>query len=762
MKRKYLAVGIILLFIGTAVIPSNAELIDNRLPYSNNINSTKEIKNNFQNRSIISDNRFYYDAYGHHEVNPHYADKIKTDLNQPYYNNSYSSYTDKIFKSTETSHIIYVPDDYPTIQLAIDAASANDTIIVRDGVYTGNLIVNKSLIIQSEHGYLNCTIKEQYSNQDIIQITSDFVSIIGFFFLGSEQGQNSGISHYHVNHTAIIGNKFDKIFYSTRAEYSNDNIFHDNIIGSSGLESWGIWLQYISNNTIYNNLIYWLEYYAVPIHLYSASNTTVYNNVLVGSYDMGLLYSTNCRIYNNSMGYSTWETIHIEHSQCNLMTNNTCHSGFYDGIAFYQSDNNSFTYNTCDGGIALYESHHNIFKNNTVNNKALIVLENVNDYTITEDAGQIILLGCNNITTSHQDLSNINRGLELDESNQCYVSDSTFIGDHYDGIYAVYSNDNVFWNLTVASCMSNGISLDHCNGTEIGFCVLKYNWYNLGIGDCNHSYIHNNSLPGNDQYGIEMVRSNNTLFYFNNVSGYNYGFTAFEIQNSDNTRLLNNIIHVPSNQYLNIGLAIAEGSHQVIENNQFIGTWSFRAIGIYNETIKNNLFFDSSPHSDGNFITIEGNKFIKSTFNVNQGMELIIRQNDFLNDSMLNLAGLPPDFQGNVTIESNLFQNNSCSLGFFECQGIIITANNFFLNKDSTVFSKDLLLRQIFKYFKYRQQWSKNYWNNWNHSGSYAIKGICTFYFVFLNVVSFPIFKFHCKEYDPTPAQEPYDIPGMR
>ena len=38
---------------------------------------------------------------------------------------------------------IYVPDDYSTIHEAVDAASAGDTIIVRDGTYDKNIKMNK-------------------------------------------------------------------------------------------------------------------------------------------------------------------------------------------------------------------------------------------------------------------------------------------------------------------------------------------------------------------------------------------------------------------------------------------------------------------------------------------------------------------------------------------------------------------------------------------------------------------------------------------
>jgi pectin methylesterase-like acyl-CoA thioesterase len=47
---------------------------------------------------------------------------------------------------------IYVPDNYPTIQAAVDAASPGDTIIVRDGTYIENVDVTKSLVIRSENG----------------------------------------------------------------------------------------------------------------------------------------------------------------------------------------------------------------------------------------------------------------------------------------------------------------------------------------------------------------------------------------------------------------------------------------------------------------------------------------------------------------------------------------------------------------------------------------------------------------------------------
>ncbi len=57
---------------------------------------------------------------------------------------------------------------------------------------------------------------------------------------------------------------------------------------------------------------------------------------------------------------------------------------------------------------------------NNVNGKPLVYLEDVSDYKV-EDAGQVIIVNCNNITIENLDLSNTSVGIAIWNTNDSKV-----------------------------------------------------------------------------------------------------------------------------------------------------------------------------------------------------------------------------------------------------------------------------------------------------------------------------------------------------
>jgi len=123
-------------------------------------------------------------------------------------------------------HVVRVPEDYPTIQEAIDAAC---TIIVAPGTYYENLVINKSLTIIGKKG----------SNGPIFDgtITGTLVTIT---------------DTSKVTITNIIMTNYEK----------------------------AILIENSSDCTIYNNIMYNMDYSGTAIESDNAANNLIYNNIL--------------------------------------------------------------------------------------------------------------------------------------------------------------------------------------------------------------------------------------------------------------------------------------------------------------------------------------------------------------------------------------------------------------------------------------------------------------------------------------------------
>ncbi|MHC4946306.1 MAG: right-handed parallel beta-helix repeat-containing protein, partial [Planctomycetota bacterium] len=89
---------------------------------------------------------------------------------------------------------VYVPDNYPTIQAAIDASSNGDTIIVRSGTYVENIdFVGKAIVVTSEDGPALTVIDGNQSGSVVVFINDEEAdSVLQGFTITNGSAVNGG------------------------------------------------------------------------------------------------------------------------------------------------------------------------------------------------------------------------------------------------------------------------------------------------------------------------------------------------------------------------------------------------------------------------------------------------------------------------------------------------------------------------------------------------------------------------------------------
>ncbi|MCK4367130.1 MAG: right-handed parallel beta-helix repeat-containing protein [Thermoplasmata archaeon] len=262
---------------------------------------------------------------------------------------------------------------YTTIQSAIDASNAGDTIRVHDGTYDERITVNKTLTLTGNGSAT--TIITNSGSGSVVTIAANWVNFSGFTVKsGRISGEDAGI----------------KIDSSNDVEVQNCNC-SDN--------PRGIYLVQSSNNRIENNTC---SNNAVGILLLSSSSNRMVNNTANSNAGAGIWLDNSSRgeISNNVVN-SNWNGIHFRPGyNCNNITmyNNTANSNTNNGMEII-GNYNTITYN--------------IANNN--GNIGIIVggMYNTISYNLAMSNGNGIYISSWNSTITHNVAVNNNGGIVL-------------------------------------------------------------------------------------------------------------------------------------------------------------------------------------------------------------------------------------------------------------------------------------------------------------------------------------------------------------
>jgi parallel beta-helix repeat protein len=218
-----------------------------------------------------------------------------------------------------------VPQDYKSIQEAIDIAAVGDTVVVDDGRYAENLLIKKTLGLRSMGGAESTVIEASDKGRPVVKVEgARGASIDGFTITGSgvsgillDNADNTGISNNRMvdNFNGIIlsssnRNTLKKNVIDSNEQYgiyierSDGNRIEDNTVSSNGDK--GIYLTFSNENVLIGNRSYLNRWDGLLLWT-SNNNTIKKNKILRNAYAIIITESTG----NEVEGNSTWPNIII-------------------------------------------------------------------------------------------------------------------------------------------------------------------------------------------------------------------------------------------------------------------------------------------------------------------------------------------------------------------------------------------------------------------------------------------------------------------
>lgn len=506
---------------------------------------------------------------------------INTNLNirakSEYYSSSYSF------------NIIWVPDNYTTIQEAINAASPGDIIKVHDGPYYENIFINKTISLIGEKtettiidgsksnvtfgptvyvygedakGVRICNFTIQGSNAwGIYILLNATVNVENNIITNNSGGIVADVSNNNtfINNT-IIDNKFEGILFFE----SSENIMANNTINGNAY-NFGILRSYFNHSIDASNLINGKPIYYLKnqndlfvnsdnfpdigyLALVNCRNITVENLNLTNNINGLLLVESENLTIRNNIFKNNSRGIDIINSLNNTLQSNNITNSTSLGISLINSPNNKFRENNLAGnqinfkveGESLSDFTQDIDVSNTVDGKVMRYLMNcanlIANPSTFSNTGYLAFVNCYNITA--EDFSLENNELLVAFTLNSSIVENTITGG---GIDIAYSS---FINLTGNRIMNgeSGISIYHSeNNTLAENNIVQNRESGISLQASSNNTIFGNNIDGNDE-GINLGESSNNTIFGNNITDNRvYGIILWE---SDYNRFFyNNFIN---------------------------------------------------------------------------------------------------------------------------------------------------------------------------------------------------------------------------
>jgi parallel beta-helix repeat protein len=156
----------------------------------------------------------------------------------------------EIFVAGSPTTIHVFPEAHPTVQEAINSANSGDMVLVHEGTYYEDIVINKSVLLVGQDRDMTVIYGNQ--SQYVIYVMANGASVKDFTVRKNPLNPyGNGIMVSSVGNV-VLDNKIEDSYYGLMISSSNNNDLSDNIISNN---TNGLTLYFSSNNAFSNNVV---------------------------------------------------------------------------------------------------------------------------------------------------------------------------------------------------------------------------------------------------------------------------------------------------------------------------------------------------------------------------------------------------------------------------------------------------------------------------------------------------------------------------
>ncbi|MCK4366392.1 MAG: right-handed parallel beta-helix repeat-containing protein, partial [Thermoplasmata archaeon] len=268
----------------------------------------------------------------------------------------------------------------------------------------------------------------------------------------------------------------------------------------------GIQLGFSTGNDVINNNLSSNDFWGISLR--SSSSNLIANNAAANNgHGIRAYNSDGNTISGNNASDNNWTGILVERSDGNTLTGNTASFSMI-GIGLHESDVANIQNNVMVAdGIYIWGDwgwSHTIDPSNTVNGRPVQYRKNSVGGSIPSGAGQVILVGCDNVLVEDQDLSGGSVGIQIAFSSFNTIRNVTASDSNFQGMYILKSDNNTISESNASSNREQGIYLDRSDGNRITRSVLWGNRIGVLAKGSSYNQLHSNTISENHEYGVYL------------------------------------------------------------------------------------------------------------------------------------------------------------------------------------------------------------------------------------------------------------------